>query len=67
MARRSSCFPAWPKDWDVSFKLHAPKHTTVECEYRDGKITKLSVTPETRRKDVEIHGTSKAIEKPVTQ
>ena len=23
-------FPAWPCDWDVSFKLHAPKGTIVE-------------------------------------
>ena len=46
--------PAWPKDWDVNFKLHAPKQTTVECEVRDGKVTKLIVTPETRREDVEV-------------
>jgi hypothetical protein len=44
--------PAWPKDWDVSFKLHAPKNTTVECVYRDGKIEKLSVTPVSRLKDI---------------
>jgi hypothetical protein len=44
--------PAWPKDWDVSFKLHAPGKTVVECEYRDGKIQKLKVSPESRRKDV---------------
>lgn len=44
--------PAWPKDWDVSFKLHAPQRTTVECVYRGGKIEKLVVVPETRRKDV---------------
>ena len=30
--------PAWPKDWDVSFKLHAPRQTTVECVYRGGKV-----------------------------
>jgi hypothetical protein len=44
--------PAWPKDWDVSFKLHAPGRTTVECEYRGGKVVKLVVTPEGRAKDV---------------
>ena len=22
--------PAWPRDWDVDFKLHAPKQTIVE-------------------------------------
>ena len=46
--------PAWPKEWDVNFKLHAPKQTTVECEMRGGKITKLVVTPESRRRDVEV-------------
>jgi len=46
--------PAWPKDWDVSFKLHAPQQTTVECVYRGGKVEMLKVTPESRRKDVEV-------------
>jgi len=44
--------PAWPKDWDVSFKLHAPRKTTVEVVYRAGKIEKLEVVPPERRKDV---------------
>lgn len=44
--------PCWPKDWNVSFKLHAPKQTTVECVYRGGKIEKLNVFPESRRKDI---------------
>jgi len=44
--------PAWPKDWDVRFKLHAPNRTTVECEYRDGKIETLVVTPAERRRDI---------------
>ena len=44
--------PAWPKDWDVSFKLHAPYQTVVQGEYRDGKIQALTVTPEDRRGDV---------------
>jgi hypothetical protein len=44
--------PAWPKDWDVDFKLHAPQQTTVEGRVRDGKIVELHVTPESRRADV---------------
>jgi alpha-L-fucosidase 2 len=44
--------PAWPEEWDVNFKLHAPFNTTVECEYRDGKIQSLKVTPESRRADI---------------
>jgi hypothetical protein len=44
--------PAWPEDWDVSFKLHAPSNTTVECEYRDGRVQSLKVIPESRRADI---------------
>jgi len=45
-------FPAWPKSWDVSFKLYAPKNTTVECIYQNGKVTSMKITPENRRKDL---------------
>jgi hypothetical protein len=44
--------PAWPENWDVSFKLHAPYQTTVEAKVVNGEITELKVTPEERRKDV---------------
>ncbi len=44
--------PAWPREWDVSFKLHAPRRTTVEVVYRGGRIERLAVTPEARRADV---------------
>jgi len=46
--------PAWPKHWDVSFKLHAPHQTTVEVIYRGGKIEKLDVLPRERRKDITL-------------
>ncbi|HEX5790479.1 MAG TPA: DUF5703 domain-containing protein [Luteolibacter sp.] len=46
--------PAWPKDWDVSFKLHAPRRTTVEVVYRSGKIEKLEVSPKERLKDITL-------------
>jgi len=45
-------FPAWPCEWNVHFKLHAPKNTTVEAELRDGKLKILSVVPENRKQDV---------------
>ena len=51
-------FPAWPKNWDVSFKLHAPFNTTVEGILKDGKVINLKVTPESRRSDLEILLTS---------
>jgi alpha-L-fucosidase 2 len=44
--------PAWPKNWDVSFKLHAPYNTTVEGVFKAGKLEPLKVTPESRAKDV---------------
>ena len=46
--------PAWPADWNASFKLHAPYQTTIEATVRNGKITALKVTPEERRKDLKI-------------
>jgi Domain of unknown function (DUF5703)/Glycosyl hydrolase family 95 catalytic domain len=46
--------PAWPADWNVSFKLRAPKNTIVEGVYRNGKLQGLKVTPGSRRKDVVI-------------
>jgi hypothetical protein len=52
MSDKIYLLPAWPKDWNVSFKLHTPGKTTVECTYRAGKIEHLRVTPELRRKDV---------------
>lgn len=42
-------FPAWPKHWDVDFKLYAPKNTTVEATLQNGEITRLKVTPEERK------------------
>lgn len=44
--------PAWPGDWDVQFKLHAPLNTIVEGEWRGGKLIKLKVTPESRKNDL---------------
>jgi hypothetical protein len=45
-------FPAWPASWNVDFKVHAPKNTTVEGRFRNGKIEELNVFPESRRKDI---------------
>ena len=45
-------FPAWPKEWDVDFKLRAPGPTVIECVYRAGKVVSLKVTPSSRAKDV---------------
>lgn len=47
-------FPAWPEEWDVEFKLHAPCGTTVEGVYRTGKLERLDVVPAEREPDVVI-------------
>ncbi|MHC4328454.1 MAG: DUF5703 domain-containing protein [Planctomycetota bacterium] len=46
--------PAWPKEWDVDFKLHAGMNTTVECVVRGGSVQRLEVRPGSRRRDVKL-------------
>ena len=50
--RQILLLPAWPKDWDCEFKLHAPYETTVEGVFKAGTLERLTVTPESRAKDV---------------
>lgn len=45
-------FPAWPADWDVDFKLHAPGQTIIEGSLQGGVLKHLKVTPESRAADV---------------
>lgn len=45
-------FPAWPQEWDVDFKLHAPHNTIIECRLEKGNINYLRVTPKEREKDI---------------
>ncbi|MBM3494141.1 MAG: LamG domain-containing protein [Armatimonadetes bacterium] len=52
--RRILLFPAWPKEWDVEFKLHAPYRTVVEGAFRNGRLERLNVTPPERRRDVKV-------------
>jgi len=47
-------FPAWPKNWDVDFKLHVPGNTRVEVKLKNGKVEVLDVTPSSRKKDVVV-------------
>lgn len=47
-------FPAWPEDWDVTFKLHAPRRTTVQVTQKDGQLQNLRVRPASRKQDVRI-------------
>jgi len=42
---------AWPKEWDVEFKLVAPQNTIVEGEIKNGVVKRLESTPKKRGKD----------------
>jgi hypothetical protein len=52
--RKIYLFGAWPKDWNVDFKLHAPYKTIVEGSLRGGKLHELKVSPSQRKADVEV-------------
>lgn len=52
--RKIYLLPAWPKEWDVHFKLHAPYQTTVEATVKDGRLQSLVVLPVERKKDIVI-------------
>ena len=45
-------FPAWPRQWNVRFRLHAPDRTVVEGVFRGGKVESVRVEPPARRADV---------------
>ena len=53
--KRILLIPAWPKEWNVSFKLSAPYNTTVEGRVENGKVLDLKVLPESRLKDVVVY------------
>jgi alpha-L-fucosidase 2 len=50
--RRIWLLPAWPRSWNVDFRLHAPHQTVVEGSYQDGRLARLTITPPERRRDV---------------
>lgn len=39
--------PAWPKDWDVDFRLWAPGQTLVNVCYEGGKLLSQSLEAHT--------------------
>ena len=45
--------PAWPLEWDVSFRLYAPYHTTIEGSVKQG-VLEYQITPVARKVDVEV-------------
>lgn len=52
--RKIYLLPAWPRDWDANFKLHAPYNTTIQGRVVDGQVKDLTVTPPERRQDIVI-------------
>jgi len=54
--RKIFLLPAWPKEWDAEFRLHAPYRTIVEGTLRGGRLIELRTTPSSRRDDVVIVG-----------
>jgi len=44
--------PAWPEEWNVQFKLHAPQNTVISGEVRSGRIQDLVVIPAERKNDI---------------
>ena len=46
--------PAWPKQWDADFRLHASGGTVVRGRVKNGKLIDWRITPAARRKDVTI-------------
>lgn len=44
--------PAWPADWNVSFRLHAPRRTVIEGRAEGSRLVRLEVHPPERRKDL---------------
>jgi len=45
-------FPAWPRQWDVNFRLHAPQQTIVSGRLENGTLRDLHVSPQHRQNDV---------------
>jgi len=55
--RKIFLLPAWPKDWDADFKLYAPYNTVVSGRVEKGRLTRLSIDPPSRKKDIHVLGT----------
>ena len=52
---RVDCVASWPSHkWNVRFKMHAPRNTTIEASCQGGKLEYLTVTPPERKADVTV-------------
>jgi len=57
--RKIYLLPAWPRDWDCEFKLHAPLQTVITGRVKNGELVQWDITPSKRRADVVVVGHSK--------
>ncbi|MBW7891965.1 MAG: hypothetical protein H3C48_13280 [Chitinophagaceae bacterium] len=46
--------PAWPKEWNVKFKLHMPGNRQIEAEWKDGKMAAVRKYPAGNDAEVNI-------------
>jgi hypothetical protein len=44
--------PAWPGEWDVDFKLHAPRRTIVSGSLCSGRLVAIDITPAHRTAEI---------------
>ncbi|MCC6428857.1 MAG: hypothetical protein IT435_18805 [Phycisphaerales bacterium] len=51
--------PAWPDDWNATFRLHATGQTVVEGRVHGGMLVDLDVQPRERMKDVRVMDASR--------
>ncbi len=47
-------FPAWPRDWNVDFRLRAPHGTRVDATLDAGQLVALSVEPPAARTRIRL-------------
>jgi hypothetical protein len=40
--------PAWPQDWNVAFRLHAPGRIVVEGQFEHGRLREIRTVPDHR-------------------
>jgi hypothetical protein len=45
-------FPAWPEEWNVDFRLHAPGQTVVSGTVKAGALSDLKVSSDRQRENV---------------
>ncbi len=50
--RRIFLLPAWPRDWNAQFRLHAPFRTVLTGRVEGGRLVSLDVDPPERRADL---------------